>query len=191
MAAHLHYPLQPKSDLTFFYALANLLIQNGWIDREYIAAHTTGFDEFAAQVAAFDLDRAVQASGIARERIEELARLIHEGKRVSFWWTMGVNQSHEGTRTAQALIALALMTANIGGRAPAPTRSPASATRWGSRAFSNTTKSVRRARLHERSTTARSVGDPRDRHERIPSEPSLAYDQILDGICRARSRACG
>ena len=33
-----------------------------------------------------------------------MAGLIHEGKRVSFWWTMGVNQSYEGVRTAQAII---------------------------------------------------------------------------------------
>ncbi len=43
---------------------------------------------------------------------------------------MGVNQSHEGVRTAQAIINLALMTGNIGRPGTGPTRSPASATRW-------------------------------------------------------------
>ena len=42
------------------------------------------------------------------------AQTIADGKRVSFWWTMGVNQGHESTRTAQAIINLALMTGNIG-----------------------------------------------------------------------------
>ena len=47
MAATLHLPVRPKSDLVLFYGLANLLIQRGWIDRDFVAAHTTGFDEFA------------------------------------------------------------------------------------------------------------------------------------------------
>ncbi|MDB5384643.1 MAG: nitrate reductase (quinol-dependent), catalytic subunit, partial [Planctomycetaceae bacterium] len=37
----------------------------------------------------------------------------YEGKRVSFWRTMGINQSYEGVRAAQSLINLALMTGNI------------------------------------------------------------------------------
>ena len=41
------YALAPKSDLTLLYGLANLLIASGWIDREFIDAHTTGFEEFA------------------------------------------------------------------------------------------------------------------------------------------------
>ena len=59
----------------------------------------SGFDEFAAHVAAVhararrrgDRARAASASSGSRDA-------IHEGKRVSFWWTMGVNQSHEGVR---------------------------------------------------------------------------------------------
>jgi len=45
---------------------------------------------------------------------ENFVATIARGKAVSFWWTMGVNQGHEATRTAQAIINLALMTGNIG-----------------------------------------------------------------------------
>src|SRR6185436_1631025 len=114
MAATHHYPLKPKSDLVLLYAVANELAQNGWIDRAYIDAHTTGFDEYRAHAEAFTVERVAAETGLSPEQIHELARIIHEGKRVSFWWTMGVNQSHQGTRTAQAIIALALMTGNIG-----------------------------------------------------------------------------
>ena len=51
---------------------------------------------------------------MSKEQILELVELIHHGKRVSFWWTMGVNQGYEAVRTAQAIINLALMTGNIG-----------------------------------------------------------------------------
>ena len=45
-------PCAPKSDLALLYGLAHLLIERGWIDRDFVDAHTTGFDEFAAHVAA-------------------------------------------------------------------------------------------------------------------------------------------
>src|SRR5262249_23027247 len=51
MNATQHLALQPKSDLTLLYGVANLLIQNGWIDRTFIAQSTTGFPEFASFIA--------------------------------------------------------------------------------------------------------------------------------------------
>ena len=62
MAATLHLPVRPKTDLVLLYGLANLLIQNGWIDRPFVEAHTSGFDDFAAFVRQFDRG----ASGRAR-----------------------------------------------------------------------------------------------------------------------------
>src|SRR5690606_24465665 len=98
-AATHHVPLRPKSDLTLFYAIAHVLVREGWVDREFIQRSTNGFEAFAAHVATFTPERAAGVTGLSIETIESLARIIHEGKRVSFWWTMGVNQSHEGVRT--------------------------------------------------------------------------------------------
>jgi len=85
------------------YGLAHLLVRRGWLDREFIDAHTTGFDDFAAHVAGFPPERVSRATGVSSEAIDRFAETIHAGERVSFWWTMGVNQSHEGTRAAQAI----------------------------------------------------------------------------------------
>ncbi|MHC5544760.1 molybdopterin-dependent oxidoreductase, partial [Singulisphaera rosea] len=114
MNATLHLPIKPKSDLVLLYGLANLLIQSGAIDRTFIDAHTTGFDEFAAFVRRFPPGGVGYETGMGIDILQDVAERIRKGKRVSFWWTMGVNQSHEGVRTAQALINLALMTGNIG-----------------------------------------------------------------------------
>src|SRR5690606_25660961 len=100
MAATQHLPLRPKSDLTLLYGLAHILIAEGWIDENFVAAHTSGFDEFREHVAAFTPQRVSEASGISVEQLHYVARTIHKGQRVSFWWTMGVNQSYEGVRTA-------------------------------------------------------------------------------------------
>jgi anaerobic selenocysteine-containing dehydrogenase len=188
MAASHHYALKPKSDLLLFYALANLLIQNGWIDREFVAAHTQGFDAYAEHVAKYSLEDAAAASGLTTERIEQLARLIHEGKRVSFWWTMGVNQSHEGVRTAQAIIALALMTGNIGRPGTGANSITGQCNAMGSRIFSNTTNLLGGrdfTNAEHRRDVAGILGIP---EATIPSEPSLAYDQIIEGILAGKIR---
>ena len=115
-------------------------------------------------------------------QIERFARTIAEGKRVSFWWTMGVNQSHEGTRIAQALINLALMTGNLGRPGTGANSITGQCNAMGSRLFSNTTNLLGGHAFdnpEHRDKVAGVLGiDP----QRIPDQGSLAYDQILDGI---------
>ncbi len=188
MAASQHFALKPKSDLVLFYALANVLIQNGWLDHEFIAAHTRGFDEYAAHVANYSLADAAAATGISAQRLEALAKLIHDGKRVSFWWTMGVNQSHEGVRTAQAIIALALMTGNIGRPGTGANSITGQCNAMGSRIFSNTTNLFGGrdfTNAHHRRDVAEILSIP---ESAIPAQPSLAYDQIIEGILAGKIR---
>ncbi|MEM1443212.1 MAG: molybdopterin-dependent oxidoreductase, partial [Verrucomicrobiota bacterium] len=58
MQATRHLAIKPKSDLTFFYSLAKLLIEKGLLDRDFIKEHTNGFDHFATEVAKYDLETA-------------------------------------------------------------------------------------------------------------------------------------
>lgn len=182
MAATQHFALHPKSDLVLLYGLANLLIQRGWIDRDYIAASTSGFDDFAASVSDFDLAATIAATGLSADDLERFANAIHVGQRVSFWWTMGVNQSHEGVRVAEAIVALALLTGNIGRPGTGANSITGQCNAMGSRLFSNTTNLL----------GGRDFTDAADRGAvadvlgidvaRIPDRPSLAYDQILEGV---------
>jgi anaerobic selenocysteine-containing dehydrogenase len=188
MAATHHYAIQPKSDLVLLYAVARILIERNWIDRNYIDAHTSGFDQYAKHVEQFDLESASKATGISADRIAELARLIHEGKKVSLWWTMGVNQSHEGVRTAQAMIALALMTGNIGRPGTGANSITGQCNAMGSRIFSNTTNLFGGRdfmNADHRAEVARVLGIDEGL---IPSQQSLAYDQIIEGILRGKIR---
>jgi assimilatory nitrate reductase catalytic subunit len=188
MAATMHVPLKPKSDLVLFYGVARMLIERRWIDRSFLEAHTSGFEDFAAHVQAFTLERVVAETGLAPETIERLATAIHRGKRVSFWWTMGVNQSHEGVRLAQALINLALMTGNIGRPGTGANSITGQCNAMGSRLFSNTTNLLGGhdfANAAHRDKVAGALGIDA---AHVPSEGSLAYDQILEGILRGKIR---
>lgn len=188
MAGTDHLPLRPKSDLVLLYGVANLLVQRGWLDRAFIAAHTNGFAEFAAHVAAYSLDRVVEATGLAAGAIERLAEQIHEGRRVSFWWTMGVNQSHEGVRVAQALINLALMTGNIGRPGTGANSLTGQCNAMGSRLFANTTNLLGGHDFTNAAHREKVAGVLGIDATSIPPRPSLAYDQILEGVVRGKIR---
>jgi assimilatory nitrate reductase catalytic subunit len=179
-AATQHYAIAPKSDLPFFYAIAHELIERGWIDRAFIDASTSGFDAFAERVADYSPESVSATVGLPAEEIRRLAETIHRGKRVSFWWTMGVNQGHEAVRTAQAIIDLALMTGNIGRPGTGANSITGQCNAMGSRLFSHTTCLPGGRRFEDadhREEVSRILGIPL---ERIPERTGLAYDQILD-----------
>lgn len=186
MAAQVHVPLKPKSDLTLFYGLANMLIQNGWIERDYIDAHTTGFEEFARHVDTFTPELVTREVGITPAQLTELAELIRDGERVSFWWTMGVNQSHEGVRLAQSLINLSLITGNFGRPGTGANSITGQCNAMGSRLFSNTTNLLG-GRDFENEAHRQEVAEILDIPvDAIPGQNSLAYDQIIEGILRGK-----
>ncbi len=188
MLATQHVAVRPKGDLSFLYGLARELIQLGAVKHDFLAAHTTGFGEFEQFVAAFTPERVATDTGISPEALRRCAETIARGQRVSFWWTMGVNQSHEATRTAQAIINLALMTGNIGRPGTGANSITGQCNAMGSRLFGNATSLLGGydfANADHRTHVAGILGlDP----ALIPAEKSWAYDQIIDGIDRGDIR---
>jgi len=186
MAATHHYPIAPKSDLHFFYAVAHVLLREGWIDGDFVRAHTEGFEAFAGLMEGFAPGVVAPRVGLAPDAIEELAALIHSGERVSFWWTMGVNQSHQAVRVAQALIDLALLTGQIGRPGTGANSITGQCNAMGSRLFSNTS-SLFCGRdfesVADRREVAARLGLPVGR---LPDRGGLAYDQIVEAIHAGR-----
>ncbi|MEW4529203.1 nitrate reductase [Maioricimonas sp. JC845] len=188
MNATQHLAIAPKSDQSLLYGVARILIENGWIDREFIDAHTNDFDAFAEFVQPFTLERVTRETGLTSAAVEQFARTIHEGRRVSFWWTMGVNQSYQGVRTAQAIINLALMTGNIGCPGTGANSITGQCNAMGSRLFSNTTNLLGGhdfAIAEHRAKIAGILGIP---EAVIPTENSWAYNEIMEGILRGKIR---
>lgn len=138
MNADIWVDVKPKADLVLMYTLANVLIEKGYIDTNYIENHTDGYEDFKNHVAKFTLENVEAETGISAERVVELAEIIHAGERVSFWWTMGVNQGYQAVRTAQSIINLALITGNMGRPGTGANSLTGQCNAMGSRAFSNT-----------------------------------------------------
>jgi anaerobic selenocysteine-containing dehydrogenase len=177
-----HVALKPKGDLALFYSLAHCIIRDGRTDSSSIA-NTEGYEEFAKFVQDYPPAAVAVRTGQSIETIEALARAVSEpGKRVSWWWTMGINQSNEGVRAAQAMINLALITGNIGKPGTGANSITGQCNAMGSRLFSNTTSLVGGhdfADATHREKVSGQLGIPL---ENIPSDPSLAYDQIFDAV---------
>jgi anaerobic selenocysteine-containing dehydrogenase len=187
-AATHHLALYPKSDLTLLYGIARLLIEQNWIDHNFIAAHTSGFESFAEFVQSFSLEHVAEQTKLSPDAIRKFAETIHAGRRVSFWWTMGVNQSHQGVRTAQAIINLALMTGNIGRSGTGANSITGQCNAMGSRLFSNTTNLLGGhdfANDDHRRKVANVLGID---ETKIPTQNSWPYHRILEGVLRGEIR---
>jgi assimilatory nitrate reductase catalytic subunit len=188
MAATQHLALYPKSDLTLLYGVARILIEHDWLDHDYIDAHTSGYESFAEFTKAYSVDRVVEETRLPAAAIERFARTIHEGKRVSFWWTMGVNQSHQAVRTAQAIVNLALMTGNIGRPGTGANSITGQCNAMGSRLFSNTTNLLGGHDFADPNHRRKVADILRIDEATIPHEASWPYHRILEGVLRGEIR---
>ncbi len=184
MQADYHLALTPRSDLYLLYALCNVLIELDYLDNEYISANTEDFEEFANHVKTFSPETVEENTGISKTMLYEVAQKIGRGKRVSFWWTMGVNQGHQSTRTAQAIINMALMTGNMGKPGTGANSITGQTNAMGSRLVSNTTSLLGgRNFTHEedRKEISKILNIPLDK---IPTQNSYAYNEIFEAVER-------
>ena len=190
MAATLHLPARPKTDITLLYGLARELIKRGAVDLTFVAEHTTGFAEFASFVDAFTPEHVAAETGLSVADILRTAELIaRPGARVSYWWTMGVNQSHQATRTAQALINLSLMAGQIGQPGTGANSITGQCNAMGSRLFGNATSLIG-GYDYANAAHREHVGQVLDIDPTlIPQQASRAYDRILDAVDAGEIRA--
>lgn len=174
--------IKPKSDLTLLYTLANVLIEKGWIDNRYIEKYTEDFEGFKEHVRKYTLEDVEEKTGISKLRVLKLAEIIHNGKRVSLWWTMGVNQGYQAVRTAQAIINICLMTGNIGRLGTGPNSITGQCNAMGSRLFSNTT-GLYGGGEYDNESRRKAVAEALDIDpDMLPKKPTLPYNVIIDKI---------
>jgi formate dehydrogenase major subunit len=112
--AHKHLQFKPGSDVAMLNAMINTIITEGLTDEQYIAGYTEGYDELKAKITEFTPERMAPVCGIAAETLREVARLYARAKSSIIFWGMGISQHVHGTDNARCLIALALITGQIG-----------------------------------------------------------------------------
>ncbi len=112
--ADLHLAINPGTDIDLMYGIAFLLLRWGDLDRTFIDSHTQGFEEFKEVVRHYPPDVVSVRCGIAEGDLLTAAHYWSKSERVLSMWSMGINQSSEGTAKVRSIINLHLMTGQIG-----------------------------------------------------------------------------
>lgn len=113
-AADLHLAIQPGTDMDLLNGIAHLLLRWGELDTLFIDECTQGFANYAQVIQDYPPEIVARRCGIAVEDLEQAARYWADSQKVLSLWSMGVNQSTEGTAKVRTIINLHLMTGNIG-----------------------------------------------------------------------------
>jgi ferredoxin-nitrate reductase len=120
MVADRHLALRPRTDVTLLNGIIKVLIDEDLVDRDYVAAHTTGFEALVAHVERYPLERVANECGLPADAIRDVALRFGRAERAVVAWTMGVNHSVQGTETVALINTLCLLTGNIGRAGAAP-----------------------------------------------------------------------
>jgi molybdopterin-dependent oxidoreductase alpha subunit len=113
IATH-YYQLRIGGDLAAVKGLLKAVLAADAIDREFIAAHTLGFAELAADIAATDWAQIEESSGLSRVQLESAATVYGQSNASIFCWGMGITQHQHAVATIQSLVNLLLVKGNIG-----------------------------------------------------------------------------
>ncbi|MEV0327662.1 molybdopterin oxidoreductase family protein [Micromonospora echinospora] len=106
--ADLHLQPLPGTDLAVANALLHVALTEGWVDREYVAARTEGFDAVRRIAAGWWPARAERLSGVPVADLEEAARALGTARTAIILTARGAEQHAKGVDTVSAFVNLAL-----------------------------------------------------------------------------------
>ncbi len=118
--ADLFLQINPGTDIYLTNAIAKLLIEQGYSDEEFLAAHVNNVDDLKSFLAKVDTQEAADICGIPHEQIQQAVTMIGEAKTLLTMWAMGLNQSIIGVNKNLSLINLNLITGRIGKEGSGP-----------------------------------------------------------------------
>ena len=116
LARHATHFLQFKADtdVALLNAMIHTIIDEGLVNENFIASRTSNFEELRERVKDFSPEEMAPICGIEAGVIRACARTYAESKASIIFWGMGISQHVHGTDNARCLIALSLMTGQIG-----------------------------------------------------------------------------
>ena len=105
---------KPGRDVSLLSAMLNVIISEGLQDKQYVQAHTEEFEKLAENVKDFPPEKMAEICGIDADTIRVVARKYARARASIIFWGMGVSQHVHGTDNSRRLIALSLVTGQIG-----------------------------------------------------------------------------
>ncbi len=110
----LFLPVRPGRDVVLFQGILNLMIENDWLDHDFIRDHTTGFEACAAAAKEWTPARTAQVTGIAEKAIRQAAEWWGQAKSSFLMHARGIEHHSHGVQNCVAAINIVLASGRIG-----------------------------------------------------------------------------
>ncbi|MSQ11991.1 MAG: FdhF/YdeP family oxidoreductase [Dehalococcoidia bacterium] len=108
------FQVHTGGDIAFLNGVLKHLIEQGWADEVFLAAHTTGWDQLKMALSAQPWEMLEASSGATREEMLRFARMYGSAKSTVFVWSMGITQHRFGVDNVKAIVNLALSRGMVG-----------------------------------------------------------------------------
>ncbi|MFL5405625.1 MAG: molybdopterin oxidoreductase family protein, partial [Myxococcales bacterium] len=110
----LYLPVRPGRDAALFAGVLSLMIENGWIDREFIAAHTVGFEDVAQSCREWTPARTAEVTGVPERSIRAAAEMWGKAKSSFLFHARGIEHHSIGVQNTLGSINLVLASGRLG-----------------------------------------------------------------------------
>jgi formate dehydrogenase alpha subunit len=111
---HMHLQLEPGTDIPLLNIVLKTVLENDWVDEEFVAERTEGFEDLKETLEDFDKEAAAEECGVPLEDIELAAEKYAKANNAAIFTGMGMSQHTCGVDNVQNEINLALVTGNLG-----------------------------------------------------------------------------
>lgn len=108
------FPIAVGGDVAFYNGVTKILIENDWLDQNFIRDHSTGFENLKGALSKQDYGLLEKHSGTTRAEMHRFAELYAKANTAIFIWSMGLTQHRFGVDNVKALVNVALAKGMIG-----------------------------------------------------------------------------
>ena len=108
------FQVHAGGDIAFIYGVLKFLIENGWVDRAFIAGRTVGWEQVDAKARGLSWEELERGSGLRRADMQRFAEAFGRARSAVVVWSMGITQHSYGSDNVRALVNLQLARGNVG-----------------------------------------------------------------------------
>lgn len=114
--ADLYLRQRPGTDVAWINGMMNIILANGWENKDFIASRTEGFDALKEKVKEYPPQKVEQITGIRKEDLAKAAEMYAKSGKSAILYCMGITQHISGVDNVLSLANLSMLTGNIGRR---------------------------------------------------------------------------
>jgi formate dehydrogenase major subunit len=114
--ADLYLRQRPGTDVAWINGMMNIILANGWENKQFIQDRTEGFDALKAKVQEYPPEKVAQITGIPQADLVKAAEMYAKSSKSAILYCMGITQHTTGVDNVLSLANLAMLTGNIGRR---------------------------------------------------------------------------